>query len=514
MTHAISADTKRLTLTGPAFAPGTVLAVLLAGRRVWTFRAPESGSPAGPSVLAVDWPPALAERLTGRATVSVQSGGAVVGEAVVRFDANDDDFALVEPGTGIPQVVNKWGRVARSFEGRDSALLDEVFDEVDRLRAFMADSAGIDLFVTGGTLLGPVRDGAILPSDDDADLAYLSRHTNPSDVALESFALERLLIENGYEVVRHSTGHLQLLFPGGTVTDRFYLDVFTYFRCNGFFYGAFHVRQPEDRVPILPLRPLPVHGRMLPGPADPPRLLEAIYGPDWSKPDPAFVFQTPPAAARRFFWWLNHFDADRENWEDRHRIEQQSGPRPGPSELGLLAARTLLPGSCVVELGCGLGADALHLAASGHRVVAADFSRPALAYARTQSALPEERLRYERVNLNSTRQVVQLRREISQLDGPVHVFARQIFDALPPVGWDTTLLFLRHLLADGGTAFLEVEIDGPARLRAWTDYHHVDPDRLRAQLRRYGLGFEELEPPPIDGTGSTVLRMTARSSNR
>jgi SAM-dependent methyltransferase len=461
-------------------------------------------------VLEVPWPPALAERLTGRASVSVHSASTVIAEAIVRFDSSDEEFALVEPGTGIPQVVNKWGRVARSFEGREATLLDEVFDEVERLTALVADRARLDLFVTGGTLLGPVRDGRMLPSDDDADLAYLSRHTNPSDVALEGFALERMLVANGYEVVRHSSGHLQLHFPGGTVTDRFYIDVFTYFRCNGFLYGAFHVRQPEHRVPILPLTPLRVHGRMLAGPADPPRLLEAIYGPGWAEPDPAFAFETPPAAARRFFWWLNHFDVDRENWEDRHRAEQQSGPRPGPSELALRAAGTLPAGSSVVDLGCGLGADALHLAATGHRVVGADYSRPALAYARVQSSLPEARLRYERVNLNATRQVLQLRKLLAGLDGPVHVVARQLFDALPPLGWDTTLLFMHHLLADGGTAFLEVETDRPARHEAWTDYAHVDLDRLSGQLDRYRLRIEDLDPAHPDATGSTVARMTVK----
>ena len=512
MTHDISADTKRLTLAGPRFEPGTVLAVLLSGRRVWTFRAPEPDASAGTGVLEVPWPPALAERLTGRATVAVQTGGIVVAETVVQFDGADEDFSLVEPGTGVPQVVNKWGRVARSFEGRDPSLLDEVFDEVQTLLTLVADRAGLELFVTGGTLLGPIRDGSLLPSDDDADLAYLSRHTNPSDVALESFALERTLTSAGYEVVRHSSGHLQLLFPGGTITDRFYLDVFTYFRCNGYFYGPFHVRQPQHLVPILPLRPIAVHGRMLPAPAEPARLLEAIYGPDWAEPDPAFAFDTPLEAARRFSAWLSHFDVDRENWEDRHRALLQTGPPPGPSQLGLAVAWELPAGSSVLDLGCGLGADALHLAATGHRVLAADFSRPALAYARAQSSLPEERLRYERVNLNSTRDAARLRRLAAELDGPVHVLARQVFDALNPLGWDTTMLLLRHILTAGGSAFLEVEIEGPQHLEAWTDYHHVDLDRLRGRLDRFGLRIHESPPLHVDPAGSTVARLTVRST--
>jgi hypothetical protein len=512
MTHTISADTRGLTLVGPPLSPGAVLAIFLAGRRVWTVRVPSSAASAA-SPLEIPWPPALAERLTGRATLAVRSAGALLGEAEVRFDGRDEEFALLEPGTGLPLVVNKWGRVARSFEGREPSLLDEVLDEVERLVRLMSERLGIDLFVTGGTLLGPVRDGRILAADDDADLAYLSRHDNPSDVALESFAVERMLRAAGYEIVRHSSGHLQLLFPSVTGTDRFYLDVFTYFVCNGMFYGTFHARQPAEQVPILPLSPIGVHGRMMPGPADPERLLAAIYGPDWAVPDPTFVFETPPAAGRRFFWWLNHFDVDRENWEDRHRAGAWQSAAPGPSALGLRAAADLPAGSSVLELGCGLGADALHLAASGHRVLAADFSRPALAFARSRSALPPERLRYERVNLNSTREVVALRRQAAAMPGPVHVFARQLFDALPPLGWDTTLLMVRHVLAAGGTAHLEVETAGPARLDAWTDYHHVDLHRLREQLARYGLGGDGPEEHSTGADGTTVARMIVRRTD-
>jgi SAM-dependent methyltransferase len=514
MTHLVSADVQRLTVAGPSLPPGTVLTVLLGGRRIWAFRAPEPREPNGAHAITVPWPPALAERLTGRARLAVQREGTVLGEASVRFDGIDREFRLEEPGTGIPQVVNKWGRVARSFEGRDASLLDEVLDEAERLSSLVAERAGIDLFVTGGTLLGPVRDGHILPSDDDADLAYLSRHENPSDVALESFALERMLTASGYEVVRHSTGHLQLLFPGRAGTDRFYLDVFTYFVTGDHFYGTFHARQPAGLVRILPLRSLLVHNRMLPAPAEPEQLLEAIYGPGWATPDPAFTFSTPQSAARRFFWWLNHFDVDRENWEDRHRAEIQAAAEPLPSQLAGWASAVLRSGSSVVELASGLGADARHLAAAGHRVLAVDFSRPALAFAHHSAMKLSNRPRFERVNLNSTRQVLELRRQAAALDGPVHLYGRQLFDALSPLGWDTTLLFMKHMLAGGGTAFLEVELGGMERHDAWTDYHHVDRNRLLEQLDRYGLRIEEQQPDAVDLNGSTVFRMMVRSKPR
>jgi SAM-dependent methyltransferase len=485
---ALTADTDRLVITGASVPSGDALSVLLGGRRIWTVRAPR---PDDEGVLAVSWPPSLSERLVGRARLAVEHAGTEIAAGTVTFGASSGrEFDLSEPGTGIPQVINKWGRIARSFEGRDAALIEHVLDEAEHLVEFLRRAVGVELFVTGGTLLGPVRNGRIMAHDDDADLAYLSAHTNPSDVVLESFRIERALVDQGYEVVRHSSGHLQLMFPGGTVTDHFYLDIFTYFECEGWFYGTFHARERADAVTIHPLKPLSVNGRMLPGPAEPARLLAAIYGPSWEVPDPAFTFVTPPAAYRRYYWWLNHFDVDRENWEDHHRAEIEDGPESAPSGLAVAAASQLPASSTVLDLGCGLGADARYLADQGHQVLAVDYSRPALAWA--QEHLADEAVLFERANLTMARHALHLRRRCAELDGTVHVLANHLFNALSPLGWDTTLLLIKHLLAaPGSRAFLEVGVAGAEGSASWAEYQPVDWTRFQEQLARYSLVAEE-----------------------
>ena len=510
---ALTADVERLVISDARIPAGEALSVLLAGRRIWTVRAPE---PDDDGALALPWPPALAQRWTGSAELAVETGGRTLAASTVVFDGHDVGFDLSEPGTGVPQVVNKWGRIARSFEGRDAALVEQVLDEAEHLIEVLRSALGVELFVTGGTLLGPVRNGRIMPHDDDADLAYLSAHTNPSDVVLESFRVERALVAQGYEVVRHSSGHLQLMFPGYAVTDRFYLDIFTYFVCEGWFYGTFHARDRAEAVTIEPLRPLPVNGRMLPGPADPAQLLAAIYGPAWEVPDPTFTFVTPPAAFRRYYWWLNHFDADRENWEDRHRAEIEQGNGLSPSGLAVAAARDLPASSTVLDLGCGLGADAQHLAERGHRVLAVDYSRPALTWADEHHR--GDSLLFERANLTMARDALHLQRRCAELGGPVHIHANHLFDALSPLGWDTTLLLLKHLLATPGSAgFLEIDVaddvaeppdpgGGPTGYGdGWAAHRPVDWTRFQQQLTRYSLlheGYDDVH----DAAGTATAR--------
>lgn len=496
MSYTIHADSNVLILTGPALPPDHTLSVLLGNRRIWTFRPSDADTSVSGDSLTVRWPPALARRLSGSAELSLLGEGRPISAPFkVHFDDSDEDFSLVEPGTGIPQVINKWGRIARSFEGRGTALVEDVLDQAENLISLVRTKMDIDLFVTGGTLLGPVRDGRIMANDDDADLAYLSAHHNPSDIALESYALEKMLTAEGYETVRHSAGHLQLNFPGESINDRFYIDIFTYFVVNGWFYGTFHARERASDVQVLPLRNLDVNGRKLPGPAEPAQMLAAIYGAGWSTPDPAFRFVTPPAARRRFHSWLGDLDADRENWEDYHRAEiaASEGP-PTPSEWAQRLAAELTPGSKILELGCGLGSDAVCFAEAGHDVYAVDYSRPALHYLASRTAPVEGSLKLRRANLNSLRPAADVARWSSQGGKPLHVYVRLLLDSLTPGGQANTLLLIRHVLQNHGPASLaHIEINPePADFHdAWNNYRHVDESYLQKQLELQGLHIQD-----------------------
>jgi SAM-dependent methyltransferase len=504
-THSLRADKQSLTLVGPPIPAGATLSILLDGRPIWSVRSGDAARPGLGGGCVIDWPPALSGRLSGWAELAVlQDGQQLCPTERVAFDGAPHQFTLEEPGTGMPQIVNKWGRIARNFSGERAYLIDEALDEACALVKWMR-SRGQELFVTGGTLLGPVRDGRIMPGDDDVDLAYLSRHENPSDIVLEGFELERALHAQGYETVRHSAGHLQLLFPGPDGTDRFYLDIFTYFITGGWFHGTFHAREHCEKVPVFPLRSLIINGRELPAPADPEAMLAAIYGPSWRTPDPAFRFTTPPPARRRYDTWLGSLDEDRENWEDHHRARAPEGSQV-PSDWAVLLAGDLPPGSRILELGCGLGADARHFAGRGHHVVAVDYSRPAIEQLGTFQG--PGTLQSRRVNLNSLRQTAPLARLGNDGDGPLHIYARLLLNSLNHQGQENTLALIGHLLRNQrqpAAAFLEFHAEPAEPAFPGVRVHRsVDPAALESALAALGLETEDVTPPSGRSTKGAV----------
>ncbi len=497
----LSADKARLYVPLKNEPVNLLCHLSFMGRRVWTFRTDRGAWHADTGVLCVEWPTSLVPYLTGFATVSVDvcqssfSQPIASLESVVHFDGSVRPLELQAPGSGSPLVVNKWERLAMSFEDRSPEFVNRVLDSAEDLSRIVKETMGLELFVTGGTLLGPVREGQIMPHDDDADLAYLSVHDNPTDVVLESFAMERILRQNGFDLVRHSSGHLQIMFPGRSLTDEYYVDIFSYFVCNGWFYGTFHAREPADLVTIFPLSTVSVNGRPLPAPANTEQMLAAIYGSNWWTPDPAFKFVTPEPAQRRFYWWLNHFDAFREDWEDFHRSVIAADVTADHSTFAQWVADRIDPGSSIVDMGCGLGADARYFADLGHEVLATDYSRPAIEFSRAQSRDRASRPRYRVASQYSYRQMAEVAKETRQLSGAVNVFATYLLDGLHYLGRDVTLLTTKHILSRGGRAYFQMKFPStdhaPTRSTEPAGTLQFEPSDFQHRVQLYGLEVEE-----------------------
>lgn len=523
---------------------GSLAYLFFGGRRIWTFRIADNHWDVGQSRLDVEWPPALVPHLVGSTSVRLEihsaatAAAVLVAEVPAQFGPATTKLALVDPLSGTDLVINKWGRLAKSFEAAGEELQHSVLHSAHALVRLLEKELGLKLFMTGGTLLGLVRDGKLISSDDDADLAYLSSHENPSDIVLESYKVEEVLARHGLETVRHSSGHLQVMFAGTPYTDGYYVDIFTYFVTGGWFYGTFHAREKAADVTVLPIGTLDHNGLQLPIPANTDQMLAAIYGKSWRTPDPAFTFVTPESAGRRFYWWLNHYDAFREDWEDFHRGLISAHTQPGPSSLAQWLMTELEPESTVVELGCGLGSDALALAEAGHNVLGCDYSRPAISYAsRLASALnngtaathetvtaARSASHFKVANMNSVRHVATMVKSAAELAGPqapITVVSRNLFDNLHYLGRDNALLAISHLLVRGGRAYLQIR--NPKQPQKGRDLHEpvgeeiFDPEEFNDRLDHYGLEIIQsnfLVPPDLpDTAGSTLSYILGKVSH-
>jgi SAM-dependent methyltransferase len=478
-----------------------VVDVAVDGRRVWSFRqlpgpVPDELVPAGVAVDALrfqPWPPVLVPFLQGRLRVGVRPSGSTSGvEATVDLGGVTRPLGLVDRYER-PLVVNKWGRLGHAIVDAPPGMVGRMLDHMDGIRAVLEKHLGPVVFVTGGTLLGPVREnGALLPHDDDADLAYLSDRTHPADVALENFELGRLLREAGYEVVRLSVGHLQVQFSHEGVPDH-YVDVFTGFLVEGRWMQHFAIREEATRDELLPTSRILVEGRPEPATRDPELMLRAIYGPGWRRPDPSFVFEIPAATGDRFYGWFGDYNVEREDWEDVLLLRPpDSRDDPALSAFARWVHERTPDATSLLELGCGVGTDALARGALGRRVRAVDFSRTAIASA---SELLRERggdVAFELLNLLDTRQVIRLGAQVASSGGSWSVLGRRLLNALEDRGRDNVFRLCSMLLRHGGSAHFDVVAEhGYGGI---APHRHLTVGQLVVEAARHHLVLEEAEP--------------------
>jgi hypothetical protein len=499
-----------------------VVDVCFDGRRVWSFWLQRDSRPDAGGRLT-PWPGALVRFLQGRTQLSLVAhvSGTTLYDEEVGLGSGEGRIAVVSP-EGKPLGLDKSNRLSQTFDSRSAEqvapLLDSIAQVLDAIR-----DAGVEAFLAYGTLLGAVRQGGLIGHDSDADLGYVSSHSHPVDVMLESFRLQRHVNALGFDTYRYSG----IAFRVDVVeSDGFRrgLDVFGGFIAEpvgdqpAMLYLMGEIGSPFEREWIHPLTTATLEGRTFPVPAQPEKLLEATYGPGWRVPDPAYHFETPRSTVRRLNGWFRGIRVLRSEWERKHSHHRDKPVPERPSALAqLVVAREGVP-SQVVDLGAGRAGDALWFARQGAAATALDFVPRAAEPARRAAEAEGHDLAVREVNLLSLRSVLAEGARLAHTPGPRTVVARHLADSTVAAGRSGAWRLCEMALRDGGRLYLEFWTGEGRRQHDGQLVAAVPADLVAAELEERGAVIVHREETAVQvGSGDagptaerTVTRMVAR----
>lgn len=486
-----------------------VVDVLFDGRRIWSFWLVRDTvrEPRSLSRRTVAWPDRMRPYLKGRTELVFRDH--VLGADIGRFDQQFGDaegrVAFVN-SQGLEISLDKSGRFSPTFGGRTAEQLEPLLDAMDTVIAMLAE-LDVQAFPAYGTLLGAVREGQFLGHDSDADLGYVSRHTVPVDVITESYRLQRAVSERGFATYRYSGAafRIDVEEADGSVRG---LDLFGGFMDSGRLYLMGEVGTEYDESWLLPLGTCTLAGREYPAPARPEKLLEAMYGASWRVPDPAFKFETPRSTTLRLNDWFRGMTVFRRDWERKLIGPGGRVPKPVPSGLARYVAGRAPEGAEILDVGAGLGVDALWLAVQGRRVTAYDYVTRASRGALVSAGRRGVDLTARPLNLTDFRSVLSEGARVVREPGERAILARHVLEATNRTGREGLMRFASLALRGGGTLYADVWTGGgepPFGLRP------LAIDRLVELTEQHGGAVLSVDPVPDgDGSENQIRRLVAQ----
>jgi len=457
--------------------------VFFDGQRVWSFWVRRDTEAYRAGRRLAPWPAPLQRFLDGSTRVVVREPGSSVSyfDEEISFGDGEERIRVVNK-RGVQLGYDKSGKLMPTFETRGrgdiAALVAATRSVLDALA-----SAGVQPFLGYGTLLGAVREGAVLGHDSDADVCYVSDLEDPVDVTRESFRLQRELERLGFETSRYSGAAFMVQVAEGDGVIRG-LDVFGGFLSGGRLYLLGEIAVEFERSWIYPLTTSLLEGEEMPVPARPERLLEATYGPGWRVPDPAFQFSTPVRTTRAFNDWFRGLSPNTRLWQRRYARRARHLPvRRHPSDAARRVAREARRlGAPVLDVGAGRGADSLWLARRGHRVTAYDYAAES-GLAVVAAAADEEGLALDvrRLNLTEWRSVFGEGARLAHSPTPRVVLAQHVLDATDTQGRRGFARWCSMALRAGGTLVAEFHVGEQSQDLEWS-IGEVDPDEMAQWL--------------------------------
>ncbi len=375
----------------------------------------------------------------GRSAAPVEVGSRTVTELA----------ALLEDG----HVFSRWGDL-QVVKSKDLTWIDAVLDLYDWVAKVLKEDFDYEPFVIYGSLLGTIREGGVIGVDNDADMAYVSRHRRNPALAEEMRDIALKLIDTGLRTTIVSTN----LYVWNPAQPEVRIDLFhLYWDRHDILAFPFGVAGSRDvtRSQWQGVTTAPFCHRTVGVPELAEEVVAAMYGDSWRVPNPGFSWKKDRRTAGHAgkippeVWGPT-------NWEDHYARVEFAEPSSFATSL---LARDDLPAR-VVDLGSGCGRDAVAFAASGRGVLGLDRSTRAVDQARTR--VPEAR--FEVADLGTDAWIPVLREWIAAAEGPVLFHARFLFHALSEEAQEAALTAL-------------VDVSRPGDLLA-AEFRSTDDEKL------------------------------------
>jgi len=461
---------------------GSTCEITIEGAVVWRLTLPKHKSH-----RFFRWPGRLNQFLFGfgQCQIIEMSSGTIQWSGVVRWTRQAERTRIVN-AENQPLSLSKWGRLRVTIED-NPALQGHLLSMTSDLIAFL-QGEGLPAFIMGGTLLGAVRSGKLIEYDDDADIAYLSNHSHPTDLVVENERIRQRLVSVGYHVIRHSYAHLQVIdqnVPGG-----FYVDIFTAFYQGNIFNQPMFLRTSDMESEILPLSQVSLNGVTFPAPQVPEDLLLASFGPSWPTPDPGFVFQTPSDTWRRFGRWFGKFDLGRHFWNDLYSSSEVR------LNSDIIRQHVIKAHRNVIDLGSGSGDDGVYYRNAGLQCVMSDYA----------SAAPSMSLGAVEVNLvNEIDNVLFLSSQMKNFGGDATVSANHLLACQNSRGREALYRLFGVALRAGARVLVSdfeqlglYEFEDPS---TW----HLEFETLQQETAPFGLSCSVLERGAFSDSESIIF---------
>lgn len=147
--------------------------------------------------------------------------------------------------------------------------------------ADLLEESNIPYWLDWGTLLGAVRDGKMIPWDEDIDIGIfykdIKKVTN----------LESQMVKDGFRLAMESDkSAVRVIRFYGEKGIKFHIDILPW-KINGNIVKAGYNSKPFKVYPIeelLNLKKIEFEGRMYPCPREPEKSLDRLMGKDWRTP--------------------------------------------------------------------------------------------------------------------------------------------------------------------------------------------------------------------------------------